>query len=235
MRYNEFGIDGGPAAKSLGPKLDVFLEHMSVRTGLQVADEEDEKKQLAKSERVAIHVSNIANLVLFMAKVYASVESRSLTALILDYSVVNFSCHENPKPVSLSNWKEEDATSDEYVICNGCKSPDTILSKENRLFFLRCEKKARYLPFFHVLNEKVVEFFFTTYLRLWPMMFKFLPTLSDSIINEEESKAILRPVDISYYNINCLFTALVSSFRPFCEVRYTAGIYRFAEIGKTLL
>lgn len=31
-------------------------------------------------------------------------------------------------------------TADEYVICNGCKSPDTILSKENRLFFLRCEK-----------------------------------------------------------------------------------------------
>ncbi|KAL6504102.1 hypothetical protein OROGR_026025 [Orobanche gracilis] len=30
----------------------------------------------------------------------------------------------------------------EYVICNGCKSPDTILSKENRLFFLRCEKCA---------------------------------------------------------------------------------------------
>ena len=30
--------------------------------------------------------------------------------------------------------------SDEYVICIGCKSPDTILSKENRLFFLRCEK-----------------------------------------------------------------------------------------------
>ncbi|GFY83870.1 eukaryotic translation initiation factor 2 beta subunit [Actinidia rufa] len=28
----------------------------------------------------------------------------------------------------------------EYVICNGCKSPDTILSKENRLFFLRCEQ-----------------------------------------------------------------------------------------------
>ncbi|WMV36042.1 hypothetical protein MTR67_029427 [Solanum verrucosum] len=28
----------------------------------------------------------------------------------------------------------------EYVICNGCKSPDTILSKENRLFFLRCKK-----------------------------------------------------------------------------------------------
>ena len=34
--------------------------------------------------------------------------------------------------------------SDEYVICNGCKSPDTILSKENRLFFLRCEQ-VKYL------------------------------------------------------------------------------------------
>ncbi|KAI8522796.1 hypothetical protein RHMOL_Rhmol13G0024300 [Rhododendron molle] len=38
--YNEFGIDGDAAAKSLGPKLDVFSEHMSVRTGLQVADVE---------------------------------------------------------------------------------------------------------------------------------------------------------------------------------------------------
>ncbi|XP_020268270.1 eukaryotic translation initiation factor 2 subunit beta-like [Asparagus officinalis] len=28
----------------------------------------------------------------------------------------------------------------EYVTCHGCKSPDTILSKENRLFFLRCEQ-----------------------------------------------------------------------------------------------
>ncbi|XP_074340140.1 eukaryotic translation initiation factor 2 subunit beta-like isoform X2 [Apium graveolens] len=28
----------------------------------------------------------------------------------------------------------------EYVICNGCRTPDTILSKENRLFFLRCEQ-----------------------------------------------------------------------------------------------
>eukprot|EP00249_Psilotum_nudum_P018174 c26675_g2_i2 orf=549-929(+) len=28
----------------------------------------------------------------------------------------------------------------EYVMCNGCKSPDTVLSKENRLFFLRCEQ-----------------------------------------------------------------------------------------------
>jgi translation initiation factor 2 subunit 2 len=32
------------------------------------------------------------------------------------------------------------SSADEYVMCNGCKSPDTILTKENRLFFLRCEQ-----------------------------------------------------------------------------------------------
>ncbi|KAL6998869.1 Metal tolerance protein 10 [Sarracenia purpurea var. burkii] len=42
---------------------------------------EDEMKQLARSERTAIHVSNIANLVLFMAKIYASLESRSLAVI----------------------------------------------------------------------------------------------------------------------------------------------------------
>mmetsp|Transcript_29275 Transcript_29275/g.93662 ORF Transcript_29275/g.93662 Transcript_29275/m.93662 type:complete len:245 (+) Transcript_29275:292-1026(+) len=28
----------------------------------------------------------------------------------------------------------------EYVLCNMCKSPDTILNRENRLYFLRCEQ-----------------------------------------------------------------------------------------------
>ncbi|XP_051125484.1 metal tolerance protein 10-like [Andrographis paniculata] len=42
---------------------------------------EDEVKQLAKSERMAINVSNAANLVLFVAKVYASVQSRSLAVI----------------------------------------------------------------------------------------------------------------------------------------------------------
>ncbi|KAL5741163.1 hypothetical protein ACOSP7_027895 [Xanthoceras sorbifolium] len=28
----------------------------------------------------------------------------------------------------------------EYVLCNSCRSPDTILTKENCLFFLRCEQ-----------------------------------------------------------------------------------------------
>ncbi|KAK3428442.1 hypothetical protein EUGRSUZ_F04469 [Eucalyptus grandis] len=42
---------------------------------------EDEMKQLAKSERFAVHISNIANLVLFIAKVFASVESRSLAVI----------------------------------------------------------------------------------------------------------------------------------------------------------
>ncbi|KAJ0043819.1 hypothetical protein Pint_18097 [Pistacia integerrima] len=42
---------------------------------------EDEMKQLAKSERLAVHISNVTNLVLFMAKVYASIESRSLAVI----------------------------------------------------------------------------------------------------------------------------------------------------------
>ncbi|XP_009770453.1 metal tolerance protein 10-like [Nicotiana tabacum] len=42
---------------------------------------EDEMKQLAKSERMAIHVSNIANLILFIAKIYASIASRSLAVI----------------------------------------------------------------------------------------------------------------------------------------------------------
>ncbi|KAK6934745.1 Cation efflux protein, cytoplasmic domain [Dillenia turbinata] len=42
---------------------------------------EDEVKQLARSERLAIHMSNVANIVLFVAKVYASVESRSMAVI----------------------------------------------------------------------------------------------------------------------------------------------------------
>ncbi|MFS7928822.1 putative cation efflux protein [Helianthus anomalus] len=42
---------------------------------------EDEMKNLAKSERTAITVSNVANLVLFIAKVYASIESKSLAVI----------------------------------------------------------------------------------------------------------------------------------------------------------
>ncbi|KAD3067008.1 hypothetical protein E3N88_34888 [Mikania micrantha] len=38
-------------------------------------------KNLARSERLAIDVSNITNLVLFVAKVYASIESRSLAVI----------------------------------------------------------------------------------------------------------------------------------------------------------
>ncbi|TYI42678.1 hypothetical protein ES332_A01G115900v1 [Gossypium tomentosum] len=42
---------------------------------------EDEMKQLARSERMAVHVSNAANLVLFGAKVFASIESKSLAVI----------------------------------------------------------------------------------------------------------------------------------------------------------
>ncbi|XP_076926087.1 metal tolerance protein 9-like [Bidens hawaiensis] len=42
---------------------------------------EEEMKNLAKSERTAITVSNVANLILFIAKVYASIESKSLAVI----------------------------------------------------------------------------------------------------------------------------------------------------------
>ncbi|XP_017980583.1 PREDICTED: metal tolerance protein 10 [Theobroma cacao] len=42
---------------------------------------EEEMDKLERSERVAIYASNVANLVLFLAKVYASVESRSLAVI----------------------------------------------------------------------------------------------------------------------------------------------------------
>lgn len=42
---------------------------------------QEDVKQLERSERVAIYASNVANFVLFLAKVYASVESRSLAVI----------------------------------------------------------------------------------------------------------------------------------------------------------
>ncbi|GKB46293.1 metal tolerance protein 9-like protein [Tanacetum coccineum] len=42
---------------------------------------DDEMDKLAKNERMAINISNLANLVLFIAKVYASIESRSLAVI----------------------------------------------------------------------------------------------------------------------------------------------------------
>uniref|UniRef100_A0A5B6ZVI0 HR-like lesion-inducer n=1 Tax=Davidia involucrata TaxID=16924 RepID=A0A5B6ZVI0_DAVIN len=38
QEFNEFGVDGGPIAKSLRPKFDVFAKHVSTNTGLQVPD-----------------------------------------------------------------------------------------------------------------------------------------------------------------------------------------------------
>lgn len=43
--------------------------------------DQDELKQLEKSEKFAVHASNVANIVLFVAKVYASVESRSMAVI----------------------------------------------------------------------------------------------------------------------------------------------------------
>ena len=42
---------------------------------------QDEEKQLARSESIAIYASNMANVVIFIAKLYASAESRSLAVI----------------------------------------------------------------------------------------------------------------------------------------------------------
>ncbi|XP_061976525.1 metal tolerance protein 10-like isoform X2 [Populus nigra] len=68
---------------------------------------EDEMKQLAKSERLAIHISNVANLLLFAAKVYASMESKSLAVIastldslldLLSGFILWFTSHAMKKP-----------------------------------------------------------------------------------------------------------------------------------------
>ncbi|XP_050370655.1 metal tolerance protein 10-like isoform X1 [Argentina anserina] len=68
---------------------------------------EDEKRELASSERIAIYASNAANLVLFVAKVYASVESRSLAVIastldslldLLSGFILWFTAHAMRKP-----------------------------------------------------------------------------------------------------------------------------------------
>lgn len=37
-RFNEFGVDGGLAAKALGPKFDVFTKHVQSHVAMQVPD-----------------------------------------------------------------------------------------------------------------------------------------------------------------------------------------------------
>ncbi|KAL9252576.1 hypothetical protein AKJ16_DCAP04271 [Drosera capensis] len=36
QEFNEFGVDGGPAAKALRPKFNVFSKHVSSQTGLEL-------------------------------------------------------------------------------------------------------------------------------------------------------------------------------------------------------
>lgn len=64
-------------------------------------------KQLAKSERMAVHISNVANLILFAAKVYASIMSRSLAVIastldslldLLSGFILWFTAHAMRKP-----------------------------------------------------------------------------------------------------------------------------------------
>lgn len=66
-----------------GKLLEGFNEMESVTESgcLAGAPTEDEMKKLAKSERFAINISNIVNLLLFTSKVLASMESRSMAVI----------------------------------------------------------------------------------------------------------------------------------------------------------
>jgi len=58
---------------------------------------------------------------------------------------------------------EENTVSVEYVVCKTCKSPDTLLNKENRLYFITCEScgsrkfpSCRLSPVVAVLNRFII-------------------------------------------------------------------------------
>ncbi|XP_030962075.1 metal tolerance protein 10-like [Quercus lobata] len=57
------------------------IETMAENGGMPGSLTEDEMQQLAKSERMAIYLSNIANIVLFATKLYVSIQSRSLAVI----------------------------------------------------------------------------------------------------------------------------------------------------------
>nr|XP_043611642.1 uncharacterized protein LOC122583285 [Erigeron canadensis] len=38
QEFNEFGVDGGPAAKTIDPKFSVFSKHVTTHTGYQVPE-----------------------------------------------------------------------------------------------------------------------------------------------------------------------------------------------------
>ncbi|GMP77401.1 hypothetical protein CsSME_00033685 [Camellia sinensis var. sinensis] len=62
QEFNEFGVDGGPAAESLTPKFNVFSKHLSVQTGLQVPDIESFYSQIKFLVVAAIAMKGLGSL-----------------------------------------------------------------------------------------------------------------------------------------------------------------------------
>ncbi|GLT31975.1 hypothetical protein SLA2020_066720 [Shorea laevis] len=83
------------------------METMSETGSLPGSLSEDEMSKLARSEKFAIQASNIANFVLFAAKIYASVESKSMAVIastldslldLLSGFILWFTAHTMNKP-----------------------------------------------------------------------------------------------------------------------------------------
>ncbi|KAJ6357379.1 hypothetical protein OIU78_005269 [Salix suchowensis] len=105
-------------------EVDSFTELGTLPEGLT----ENEMKQLAKSEKVAIYASNVANLVLFAAKVYASVQSRSMAVIastldslldLLSGFILWFTDYamKKQKSAPVSHWQAEDAACGDSSFC----------------------------------------------------------------------------------------------------------------------
>lgn len=57
IRFNEFGVDGGPAAKELAPKIDLAKAHLSSRLGVALPSVEvNECSSLLCSLSVSIYL-----------------------------------------------------------------------------------------------------------------------------------------------------------------------------------
>lgn len=113
-------------------------------------------RELAKSERTAINISNIANLILFAAKVYASIESKSLAVIastldslldLLSGFILFFTSYAMKKPNQYS-----------YPIGKKRMQPVvSLLSNTNHPTF--CQNENRHSVFLHVLLVEIISFF----------------------------------------------------------------------------
>lgn len=69
----------------------------------------------------------------------------------------------------------------EYVTCHTCRSPETILQKDTRLFFLQCETCGSRCSVASIKSGFQVRFLFQNHLEFcFPTLFRILKKFKDS-------------------------------------------------------